>query len=161
MDNRIIIIALLLFASCNSQKVITESKTVRDSVVIREVEKDVLIPAFEAQSNSINIDSLQKLLKSGVSRETIQRTLIKEDPETKARVGILIDELGNLTAYCGKQEEMIKFLLQEKDTYRFEVERIVVEQRENILKQIWKYVRNTLILLGLAIVGIVAFKLLK
>ena len=161
MDNRIIIIALLIFTSCGGQKVITESKTVRDSVVIREVEKDVLIPAFEARSNSISIDSLQKLLKSGVSRETIQRTLIKEDPETKARVGILIDELGNLTAYCGKQEEIIKVLMEERENYRFEVERIVVEQRENILKQIWKYIRNTLILLGLTIIGIVAFKLLK
>ena len=163
MDNRItyIIAFVLGFTSCSSQKVLKSELTVRDSIVLREVEKEVLIQGFESKSNSINIDSLSKLLKSGVSRETIQKTLIREDPETKAKVGILIDELGNLTAVCEKQDEMIKILLQQKDTYRFEFQKIVTQERENIFKQIGKYIRNTLILIGLIIIGFIAFRLLK
>ena len=161
MDNRVIIIALLFFTSCGGQKVITESKTVRDSVVVREVEKEVLVPGYSLETPKINIDSLAKLLASGVKPEIINRTLIKNDPELLAQVKIVIDEYGNLMATCEKQDELLKFMMQERDNYRFEVERIVVEQRDNILKEIWKYVRNTLILLGIGIIGIVAFKILK
>lgn len=161
MDNRVIIIALLLFTSCGGQKVITQEKTVRDSVVIREVEKEVIVPGYSLQTPRINIDSLAKLLASGVKPETINRTLIKNDPELLAQVKIVIDEYGNLMATCEKQDEVLKFLLEERDNYRFEVERIVVEQRDNILKQIWKYIRNTLILLAITVIGLVAYRLLK
>lgn len=159
MRNLLIVLVLIL-AGCKAQTVSVD-REVRDSVAIRWVEKEVTVPRFEGESNPINLEEIRRLLAEGVSREVIEKTIMREDPETKLKVGILIDELGNLTAYCEKQEEVIKFLLQERDFYRTEIERIVERERENIFKEIGKYVRNTLIVVGVIMVIFVLIRIFR
>jgi len=158
---RISIILFFALVGCASPEILSRERTVRDSVIFREVEKEVLIPAFKAQSNSINIDSLAKLLRSGASREVIERTLVREDPETRIKVGILIDSLGNLMAVCEAQDRMIKILIEEREILRTDFERIVLREKENIFEELYGGLKNIgLILLFIIIVG-VAIKLLK
>lgn len=105
-------ITLALFAiSCRSVKESTDSFTqTKDSVYI--IEKPVLVnvPGSTVTTQSINIDSLYQLLKSGISPQVISRTLVKEDPETGLKIGILIDQLGNLSAVCEQQDRMIQMM---------------------------------------------------
>lgn len=149
---RVLIIILILFSSCKAQQISSE-RTLRDSVVIREIEKEIVIPRFEGKSQTINIDSLRMLLKSGVNRELIEKTIFREDPDTKLKVGILIDELGNLTAVCEKQEEVMKVLLEERDFYRYEFERIIERERKNIFQKAGEWLKYTLI--GFALIVLV------
>lgn len=108
----ILLASLLLMASCRPQK-ITVDRIVKDTTIVREVVKVVEVPGAVVQSPSINIDSLAILLKAKVPINTINQTLIREDPETKLRVGILIDELGNLTALCEQQDRLINVQTEE------------------------------------------------
>ena len=105
-------ISLAVFAfSCKSVKETTEQFTShKDSVYI--IEKPVLVnvPGSTVTTQSINIDSLAALLRSGVSPQVISNTLIKEDPETGLKIGILIDQLGNLSAVCEQQDRMIQMM---------------------------------------------------
>lgn len=146
--------------SCKTAEV-THEKTVRDSVIIREVEKEVLIPGYLLQTPKINIDSLSKLLALGIKPEVINNTLIKNDPELLAQVKIVIDEYGNLMATCEKQDAMLKFLLEERDTYRFEIETIIQTEQENFFKQLGKLIRNIFIGIGVIVVGYIAFRFIR
>lgn len=125
---------LTVFAfSCRSVKESTnQSEYSKDSVYI--IEKPVLVnvPGSIVQTQSINIDSLANLLRSGVSPQVISRTLIKEDPETGLKLGILIDHLGNLTAVCEQQDRMIQNLQKEifhqrEMITKFESEKVVTK----------------------------------
>lgn len=160
MRYALIFVALSLLFSCKPQQVSYE-RTVRDSVVIRDVEKEILIPRLEGQSNPINIDSLKAWFDSGKSSTMIENTIWRTDPETNLKVGILIDELGNLTAVCEKQEETIKFLIQEREKYIFEFERIVERERKNIFQELWKWLKISLIGLGVIVIGVIIFRVLK
>lgn len=111
---------LLLLASCKSPKPMTESYR-SDSIIIREIPRLVKIPGDTLISQSINIDSLAALLRAGVPPSVIERYTIREDPVTRNRVGILIDELGNLTALCEIQEQQIQLL--EKEIERISTEK--------------------------------------
>src|SRR5690606_8461962 len=88
------------------------------------------VPGASIQSPSINIDSLVHLIKSGVKPDIINNTLYKEDPETKLRVGILIDELGNLSALCEQQDRMIEMMQKEIERWKeaYEKETIVINK---------------------------------
>jgi hypothetical protein len=108
----IILLALISLISCKPQK-ITVDRIVKDTTIIREVPKIIEVPGAVIQSPSINIDSLVQLIKSDMPVQKINQTLIREDPETKLRVGLLIDELGNLTALCEQQDRLIEIQIQE------------------------------------------------
>jgi hypothetical protein len=109
---------LILF-SCKAPQTVTSSQfSQKDSVYI--IEKPVLVnvPGAVVQTQSINIDSLANLLRFGVSPQVISKTLIREDPETGLKVGILIDQLGNLTALCEQQDRMIEMMQQEINRFK-------------------------------------------
>lgn len=127
----IIIIALISLISCKPQQILTE-RIVQDTTIIREVPKIIEVPGASIQSPSINIDSLVNLLKSDMPIQTINQTLIREDPETKLRVGLLIDELGNLTALCEQQDRFIE--VQEKEIERLKK---IIETNTIIKERSW------------------------
>lgn len=154
------IILVLILGSC-SPKILSTEKTIRDSIIIREVEKQVLIPAYSGSSLKINIDSLKSLLASGLDPKIIERTLIREDPETKMKVGILIDSLGNLSALCEQQERMISVLVEEREILRSEFERVIVRERENIIIQAWNWFKILLIVIALILMTYLLFTFLK
>ena len=160
MKLKIIIFAVLV-SGCSAPKVLQSERTVRDSVIFRTVEKEVLVPRTSGESFKINIDSLAKMIRSGIDPKIIERTLIREDPQTKMRVGILIDSLGNLMAVCDQQERMITVMLQERELLRTEFERIVIRERENIFQKLFKYIKTSLLLVGLTLVAYVGFRLLR
>jgi hypothetical protein len=149
-----LLILIIGLGGCGSPQILSREKTIRDSVVVREVEKQVLIPAFTGSSNSINIDSLSRLLKSGVSKEIIERTLIREDPETKLKVGILIDSLGNMSAVCEGQEQLISVMIEEREVFRKEIERIIQKQSktQEFFNNYFNSIKWAVALAGLAIV---------
>lgn len=152
---------LLILSSCKGVETISSEKTLRDSVVFREVEKPVIIPGYSLEGVQFNLDSLATVLKSGVSREVVEKTLIREDPETKARVKILIDELGNLTAVCEQQERIIEVLVQEREIYRTETERIIQREKEGLIQQIKDFFKYVLLFFGLIALIFILLKFIK
>lgn len=152
---------LILLAGCKGVETVSTSQTLRDSVVFREVEKPVIVPGYTLEGVRFNIDSLAAVIRAGVPAGTIERTLIKEDPETKARVKILIDELGNLTAVCEQQDRIIETLVQERDIYRTFTETIIQREKESLFKQIKDFLKYVVIFFGLLTIGFVAYKLLR
>ncbi|WP_373399689.1 hypothetical protein V8V91_08530 [Algoriphagus halophilus] len=103
---------VILLFSCKTPQVVTD--TIRsDTTIIKEIPRLIEIPGDTLISQSINIDSLAALLRAGVPPSVIEKTTIREDPVTKNRVGILIDELGNLTALCEIQDQQIQLLEKE------------------------------------------------
>jgi len=161
MDYFKIILFAFLVSSCRTPKVLHSERTVSDSIIFRTVEKQVLVPGTSGESLKINIDSLAKMIRSGVDTKTIERTLYREDPITKMRVGILIDSLGNLMAVCNQQERMIAFMVEERELIRKEFERVVIRERENIFKRAYKYLTTSLWIFGIAIIGYIAFRLFR
>ncbi len=124
------------------QSTITET-IIRDSVIIKEVPKIIEVPGSTITTQSINVDSLAKLLKSGVDPRIIERHFLREDPETGLRVGILIDRLGNLTALCEQQDRTIQTLEREITHLRSEI-----SNKETTITNpvsFWKRVRNAII----------------
>lgn len=156
-----ILFLFLILASCKGVETISSERTVRDSVVLREVEKEVLIPGYKLEGVKFNVDSLAAVLKSGTPREVVEKTLIREDPETKARVKILIDELGNLTAVCEQQERIIEVLVQEREIYKTETERIIQREKEGLIQQIKDLFKYVLLFFGLITVIFISLKFIK
>ena len=107
-----LLISLLLLISCRSTAPVTEI-IYKDSVHVREIPRIITVPGDTIISHRINIDSLAAMLRAGVPPAVIERMTIREDPETRNRVGILIDELGNLTALCEIQDQQIEYLEKE------------------------------------------------
>jgi len=130
-----ILFLLFLTASCKPAKVTTEI-IYRDTTIIRETTKVVTVPGDTIRSNSVHIDSLRNLLQSGASPQVIERLTIREDPETGNRVGILIDELGNLTALCEIQERQIELLEREITRLQSEIKNTTIIRRPGFLERI-------------------------
>jgi hypothetical protein len=129
--NHFHIIAFVLIAmlsGCKAPQVITE-RIVTDSTIIREIPRIVTIPGKVAQSPGVNLDSLVKVIQSGISPQVINRTLHYTDPTTNMQVGLLLDELGNLSALCKTQEELIEAKDREIERVRSEriTETVIVE----------------------------------
>jgi uncharacterized small protein (DUF1192 family) len=150
MKNLLIALIFGLIASCAAPRVITE-RTISDTTIIREIPRIVTIPAERVQSPSINLDSLVYLIQSGVSHETITKTLIREDPETKLRVGIMLDHLGNLTAVCEQQERTIELMEREIERLRTET----INKKEIHKPTIWKTIKAGFNLLIFSLVIII------
>jgi hypothetical protein len=159
MARHFLIICLLLIlaglSACKSVKSSSSSSSdrfVKDSTIIIERVLPIYLPAAQVKTPTINIDSLASLLKAGVPASVINRTTVVEDPETRLRVGLIIDQLGNLTALCEQQEKMIETL--EREIYRF-------RQENESLKSASKKVSKTFLpwyywVIGLVILAILA-----
>lgn len=156
-----LLILLLFLGSCKGVETVSSELTVRDSVVFREVEKPVIIPGYSLEGVQFNLDSLAAVLKSGIPKEVIEKTLIREDPETNSRVKILIDELGNLTAVCEQQERIIEVLVQEREIYKTETERIIQREKEGLIQQIKDLFKYVLLFFGLITVIFISLKFIK
>lgn len=144
---RILILFLLLSWGCKAPQVITDT-VVKDSVIVREVPKYIEIPGQTIYSPSVNLDSLVAAIQSGVKSETINSTLTYTDPDTQLQVGLLIDQLGNISAVCEQQEQTIKVLQREIERYRTES-----TTKETIRKpSFWNRVKEILIIAAISIV---------
>lgn len=142
---------LLLITACKTPHAVTERSS-RDSTIIREVPVIVEVPGAVIRAPSINIDSLAALIKSGIKPDVINNTLIREDPETKLRVGILIDELGNLTALCEQQDRMIETLSKEIEHWRERYESTTVYVEPNLWDRIRTFINNFGLILVIALI---------
>jgi len=151
MKTTFTLLLLLLITACKPQQSVTERSS-RDSTIIREVPYIVQVPGAVIRSPSINIDSLVNLLKSGIKPEVINNTLISEDPETKLRVGILIDELGNLTALCEQQDRMIETLSKEIEHWRERYEQTTVYVEPNLWDRIRTFINNFGLIVVIALI---------
>jgi hypothetical protein len=141
----------ILLIGCKAPQVTTE-RFYSDTTIITEKLKLVEVPGVSLKSNAINIDSLVAKLKAGIPPSVIERETIYQDPKTGDRVGILIDQFGNLTALCEIQEQMIQVL--EKEVLRLikenEVKTVLVKPNffQRIKASIDLIVYTTLILLA-------------
>jgi hypothetical protein len=157
MMKNLLIIFILISASCTAPRVAYYERTVHDTVIVTQKAQQVQLPAYTGHSNKIQFDSLANLLRIGVPREVIEKTLIREDPETRLRVGILIDSLGNLMAVCEQQERMIEIMVDERERIITDIQKIVTQERENIYSKFINALRALLFviiiifLLGLAV----------
>lgn len=131
---------ILLLFSCKPQQIITE-RIVSDTTIVREVTKLIEVPGATIASPSINIDSLATLLRNKVPVETINNTLYYQDPETNLRVGLLIDELGNLSALCEQQDRVIELQVQEIERLRQISEQSTIIQKPST----WKIIKDAAI----------------
>jgi hypothetical protein len=121
-----IIFALIALSSCKSNQLVTE-RIYSDTTIIKETERIVTIEGQTIQSPSINLDSLVAKVRAGIPVSEINRTLYTQDPETKKRVGLLIDQLGNLTALCETQDQMISVM--DKEIQRLQKESVTVVEK--------------------------------
>jgi len=130
MKTIITLIAISLLIGCKAPQVVTE-RTFSDTTIIRETTKIVTVPGQSAQSPKVNLDSLVNLIKSGVKPEVINRSLYYTDPETKIRVGLILDQMGNLSALCETQEQTIQVMQREIDRYRKEQTTTTITKQPN------------------------------
>jgi hypothetical protein len=135
MKRLILYITLLFLVSCKAKQATTE-RFYSDTTIIKEIPKIVEIPGDTLISYSINIDSLAALLRAGVPPSVIERMTIREDPVTRNRVGILIDELGNLTAVCEIQEQLITLLEKEITNLKSTYEKTTIMVKPNFFQRI-------------------------
>jgi hypothetical protein len=153
----IILFVLISMVSCRSPQILTETIT-RDSTIIREIPRIITIPAESAKSPSINLDSLVRLIQSGVKTEVINRTLIQTDPQTNLRVGLILDELGNLSALCESQERTIELLEKEIERFRFQSTQTTIIEKPSF----WKRIYSTISLLAIIIlILLIAYILIR
>ena len=150
---RYLIIALLILSSCNPAKVVTKTEY-RDTTIIRELTKIVKVPGQTIQSPSINIDSLVRLVNAGVRPKVINRTLTYQDPETNNRIGLILDELGNLSALCEVQDKQIELL--EREIERIKSEKVTKTITKKV--SIWNKLYYSLI--GM-VIGLIVMWLLS
>lgn len=131
MDNRLktflmLLLAALLLAACSPRlaPISTDVTTRVDSVYI--IEKPVLVevPGGKVEA-TINYDSLRALWTPGTVKEIITRT----DTTGNARLRILINELGHITALCEAQDQTIEYMQKE-------INRLSSEQRTVTITQV-------------------------
>lgn len=129
-----LLISILFFVSCKSSQPYIE-RFYSDTTIIREIPRIVEIPGQTIQSNPINIDSLVSLLRAGVPPSVIEKITIREDANGN-KVGILIDELGNLTALCQTQDQIINLLDTEITRLRQEIINTTIIDKPNFFQRI-------------------------
>ena len=155
MIRLLLIYFLLLLAaagmtSCKPTQ-ITSERFYSDTTIIKEIPRIIQVPGDTLISQSINIDSLAALLRAGVPPHVIERLTIREDPVTKNRVGILIDELGNLTAICEIQNQQIELLEKEITRITTESERFTQTEKPGLFERLSDAISLIVIVLLVAI----------
>lgn len=151
-------VLIALLSGCKAPQVTTE-RIVRDSTIIREVPRIVTIPGERVQSKPINLDSLVTVIQSGISPQVINRTLHYTDPETNMRVGLLLDELGNLSALCETQEKTIEVLEREIERIRSEQVTTTIIEKPNFWQKLKTSIPFTIITILLLFVAYVFLRL--
>lgn len=124
-----------LLTSCAAPQVTTE-RFYSDTTIIKEIPRLIEIPGDTLISSPINIDSLAALLRAGVPPSVIEKLTIREDPVTRNRVGILIDELGNLTALCEIQDRQISVMDKEITRLTQEIEKTTTIKKPGFFQRI-------------------------
>ncbi|AWW32446.1 hypothetical protein DN752_21125 [Echinicola strongylocentroti] len=151
----LLLVLLISLYSCKTPQVTTQVIT-KDSTIVKEIPRIIEVPGSMVESPSINIDSLVSMIKAGISLESINQTLIKEDPETKLKVGLLIDQLGNLTAVCEQQERQIEIMEKEVQRWKSRYEQVTVEKKPSFWENLKKGI-NSFAIIILIIIAIVFF----
>lgn len=146
-------------SGCQAPKTITHTIQ-KDSTIIREIPKEILVPGATI-TQKINIDSLAALIKSGMDPQVINNTLVKEDPETKLRMGLMLDELGNLTALCEQQDRYIQTLEKQIDHWKFEYREILKQFKKPWYQQLGDAAKWMIIGAGLLLLAAILFAILK
>ena len=126
---------LLALLSCRPTQVVTE-RVVKDSIIVKEVPREIIIPATQTASPSVNLDSLVRVIQSGVKPEVINRTLIQRDTASGMQARLILDELGNLSALCEQQEKVIEYLEKEVTHWKSEFEKQIVSPPRSFLQRI-------------------------
>jgi hypothetical protein len=153
-----IVIYPMLLVSCKAPEIITE-RIVTDTTIIREVPKIVTIPGQSAQSPSVNLDSLVRVIQSGISPQVINRTLHYTDPETNMRVGLLLDELGNLSALCETQDQTIQLLEREIERIRSDTKTTTIIHHPSFWEKLKTSIPITIITILLIAVAYIFLRL--
>ena len=149
---KLFIILVLFSWGCKSPKTIIDT-IIKDSVIVREIPRIFDIPGKTIYSPSINLDSLVKVIQSGVKSETINRTLTFTDPDTQLQVGLLIDKLGNISAICEQQEQTITILEREIERLRTETGNKVTIQQPSF----WEKIKDTATIIIFTIIAMAVF----
>ena len=149
---KLFIILFLVTCGCKAPQVIQDT-IIKDSVIVREIPKYIEIPGKTIYSPSVNLDSLVKVIQSGVKSETINRTLTYTDPDTQLQVGLLIDQLGNISAICEQQEQTITLLEREIERLRTETGNKTTIQEPSF----WERLENTITIVVFTIIAVAVF----
>jgi hypothetical protein len=147
MNCQIIILAVLLgtafLSSCNRKNISTSHI---DST--RVVVHDSIIPIpGTIIRETINIDSLLKLVKAGIKPGVITKPIIISDTSMNAQLRLIIDQYGNITAECEKKDEFIR-------TQNKEIDRLKED------KQVQKVIVRKMPVWGLGIIGLLVLIIL-
>lgn len=126
---------LTFMAGCRPTQVTTE-RILKDSIIVREVPREITIPPAAVASPSVNIDSLARAIQAGIKPEVINRTMIRHDTASGMQARLILDELGNLTALCEQQEKVIEYLEKEVTHWKSEFEKQIMPSPRNFLQRI-------------------------
>lgn len=140
---------IILFFSCKPTQTTTHDRIVKDSTIIREIPRIIEVPGQTIQSPSINIDSLVTLIQNGIKPEVINQTLISTDTTGRLQARLIIDQLGNLTALCEQQEQMINYLEQQVTHWKSEYEKETI----TIEPTFWQKLKGSLDIIAFTIVA--------
>jgi hypothetical protein len=150
------LLILVIAMGCTAPQVITDT-VVKDSVIVREVPRIVEIPGQTIYSPSVNLDSLVKVIQSGVKSEVINKTLTYTDPDTQLQVGLILDQMGNLFAVCEQQEQTIKIMEREIERLR-----TINTTKETIIKPtFWQQAKDYLMIIIVVVIVIVVISALR
>lgn len=151
------IILIILLVSCKAPQVSTNTIT-KDSVIVREIPRIIEIPGQTIQSPSINIDSLVTLIQNGIKPEVINPTLIRTDTTGRLQARLIIDELGNLTALCEQQEQLIRYLEKQVEHWKYEYEKETI----TVEPTFWQKLKGSLeIIIGTVIITIIVMIIIR
>jgi hypothetical protein len=153
---KIVTLALILAlsASCKSPQVVTE-RFYHDTTIIKQIPRIITLPSTSIQSQTVNMDSLIQLIKAEIPIQTINNTLYRTDPETGLRIGLLLDELGNITALCEQQERTIEILEKEIHRLTTSVETNTVIHQPSIFQSLKNWILGAVVIV--AIFGLIRF----
>lgn len=126
----------LILIGCKATQPSSVERFYSDTTIIKEIPRLVKVPGDTLISQSINIDSLAALLRAGVPPSVIEKLTIREDPVTRNRVGILIDELGNLTALCEIQNQQLTLMDREITRLTQDIQKTTVIEKPGFFQRI-------------------------
>lgn len=124
---------IYLTFGCKAPQSTTE-RFYSDTTIIQEKIKLVAVPGVSIKSNPINLDSLVAMIKAGIPPSVIKQITIRETDGNK--VGILMDQFGNLTALCETKEQMIELMQKEITRLIQEKETTIIVKKRNFFQRV-------------------------